>query len=58
MMDDGESRLQEFIGAEEKRGDLCDLTNAPGRPNQSPQIGAYCTLAAPTTSGAGNAALV
>ena len=35
-MDDGESRLQEFIRAEQKRGDLCNLTDASGPPNQSP----------------------
>ena len=29
-MDDGESRLQEFLGAEEKRGHLRNLTDASG----------------------------
>ena len=58
MMDDGVSRLREFIRAEDKRGDLCNLTDASGLPNQPPQIGANCTLAVPTTSGAGNATLV
>ena len=36
MMDDGESRLQEFLRAEEKRGPLCNLMDASGPPNQSP----------------------
>jgi len=27
MMDDGVSRLQEFLRVEEKRGDLCNLTD-------------------------------
>ena len=58
MMGDGVSRLQEFIKAEEKRGDLCNLTDAPGPPSQSPQIGANCALVVPTTSGAGNATFV
>ena len=35
-MDDGESRLQEFIGAEEKRADLCNLTDASEPPRIVP----------------------
>ena len=40
MMDDGESRLLlvEFLRAEEKRGDLCNLTDPSGPPNQSPRL--------------------
>ena len=36
MMDDDESRLQEFLRVEEKRGDFCSLTDASGPPNQYP----------------------
>ena len=35
MMGDGESRLQEFLRTEEKRGRLRNLTDASGPPNQS-----------------------
>ena len=31
-MDDGETRLEEFLKAEAKRGDLCNLTDASGSP--------------------------
>jgi len=59
MMDDGEIRLQEFLRAEEKRGHLCNLTDASGPPNQSPSDWCQlCALAAPTASGAGNATLI
>ena len=34
MMDDGKSRLQEFLRAERERGDLCNLTDASGLANQ------------------------
>lgn len=57
MMGGGGSRLWEFVRAEEKRGGLCNLTNAPGRPINLPQICANSTLPVPIASGAGNAIL-
>jgi len=50
MFDDGVSRLRKFLGAEAKRGHLCNLNNALRPPNQSPPdlcqqlpACAYCT---------------
>ena len=41
-MDGGESRLQEFLRIEEKRGDLCNLTDPSGLSYQSrPQRPGY-----------------
>ena len=48
-MDDGEIRLQEFIGAEEKRVELCNRCSGP------PKLVPIAPV--PTTSGAGNATL-
>ena len=36
MMEDGVGRLLEFLRAAEKRGDLCNLTDAWGLSNQLP----------------------
>ena len=51
MMGDEDSQLLEFLKAEEKRGDLCSLTDASGQPNQSPQICTNRALSMPTASG-------
>ena len=51
MMDDGESPLQEFLGAEEKRGHVCSLTDPQGPSYQYP----HCALPVPTASRPGNA---
>jgi len=38
MMDNGVGRLREFLGAEEKRGSLCNLVDPSGPSDQRPQI--------------------
>jgi len=36
MMGDGENRLQEFVGAEEKRGRFCKVKDSPSFDNTLP----------------------
>ena len=48
MMDDGVSWLLEFLMVGEKRGHLCNLTNASGPSNESPQIRVNSALPVPT----------